>query len=273
MKKLAGTVLCLVLMLSAGMAMADPMPELSADGHKAFDALINGEATVENCAEGEQACPVKLAALHEKMRAKHAENEACKSEFRYSFHDIDCGGDGVPDLLIDYRGLCLYDYSENEISGTYVMIYRDAQGKYRVGNEVEYWERSSFEISNRSFYGTYGSCGADCFINESGYFDKQCKSKKLLVIDHPNEMSELHLPGVENEGISPVVIDGKTYYHFLSEDIKDAQVLKYRRNYSSIKRYCPKMFQKSFDIASLLLTSDEEGKLLEAAQKAHIPAK
>ena len=270
MKKLTGIVLCLGVMMSSGFAMAEPQVSLSPEGHKIFDALINGEATVDNCVAGDTNCTVKLAALHDQMLARHNENDACKSKFSYTLQEIDCGGDGVPDLLIDYHGMCTYDFSEQEVSGVYVMIYRDAQGNYHVGNEVEYWERSSFNIHDRSFYGSFGSCGADCFIMESGVFDKQCKNIELLKIDHSSFEDELFLPGMSEEGIVPVEIDGKIYYRFLSDEIKDEQILAFHRDYSRIKRYSPKKFHKSFDIASRLLTKDKEAELLKAAQKARL---
>lgn len=269
MKEFIVIFLSIFLTLFGSFALAEPLPALTPNAHKSFDALINGQLSVDRCAAGEQPCPVKLNEIHDQMRARHEENEACKSEFRYDLYEIDCGADGVPELLIDYHGMCIYDYSESEISGIYLMIYRDEQGNYRVGSEEEYWERSSFDITERSFYDVSGSCGADCFVAEKGFIDKQCRRRPFYKIDQNGDSSEkiYILTDSGEQELVNVVIGDKSYYHFIS-DVDDKQILSMRRSYSPIKRYCPKTFRKIFDIIPLVLTEKEEKQLLDAAKKA-----
>ncbi|MBQ4360031.1 MAG: hypothetical protein II767_07225 [Proteobacteria bacterium] len=270
MKKLLGIFagICLCVCASEGRA-EETLPELSKAGHEAFDDLIEGRAMLERCAEGDKPCPLKLTELHKKIRAEYSVNDQCKAQFRYHFYEIDCGADGVPDLLLQYRGTCIYDRGEDENSGRDIMIYRDGNGKYRVGSEVEFWERSTFEFTDRSFYRAYGSCGADCFISESGFFDSKCQQQKISYVYHDGGDDETLRVETEREVLVllKVLIDGKGYYRFWY-NVEDSEVLALRQVAARIERFVPKAFRGSFDVVPKILVEEEEARLIEAAKAA-----
>ena len=146
MKKLLGIFagICLCVCASEGRA-EETLPELSKAGHEAFDDLIEGRAMLERCAEGDKPCPLKLTELHKKIRAEYSVNDQCKAQFRYHFYEIDCGADGVPDLLLQYRGTCIYDRGEDENSGS--------EARWSFGREVHLSSRIAHFIEHTAHVG------------------------------------------------------------------------------------------------------------------------
>ncbi len=270
MKKILGVIAGICLCVCAGEGRAEEvLSELSDAGHKAFDDLIEGKAMLDRGAACEKSYMIKLSDLHKQIRAEYAENTGCEAAFRYHFYEIDCGADGKPDLLLQYRGTCIYDRGAEEASGRDILIYRDDAGGYRVGSDVEFWERSSFEFTDRSFYSAYGSCGADCFISETGFLDSSCERQKVSYVSHDGDDDEtLRVETFRDVYVLlNLMIDGKGYYRFLY-GVEDSEVLALRRTAARIERFLPKAFRTTSGIASKILTEGEVDRLIEAAKAA-----
>ena len=260
MKKLLGIFagICLCVCASEGRA-EETLPELSKAGHEAFDDLIEGRAMLERCAEGDKPCPLKLTELHKKIRAEYSVNDQCKAQFRYHFYEIDCGADGVPDLLLQYRGTCIYDHGEDENSGRNIMIYRDGNGKYRVGSEVEFWERSSFEFTDRSFYSADGSCGAECHSTEIGFIDNACKIKKISTVNYNSDENIAIDLSDRIVRLADVKIQDTSYYSLagVSPEDADNMILSARQASEHFNKFLPDVFKIDINMMNKILTTNE----------------
>ncbi|MBR4985942.1 MAG: hypothetical protein IKY83_09415 [Proteobacteria bacterium] len=244
----------------AGSAFAEEaLAELSAAGHAVFDDLIEGRASLERCAEGDKACAIKLEELHKKIRAEYAANAPCEAQFRYHFYEIDCGADELPDLLLQYRGTCIYDRSADEMSGRNIMIYRDGNGKYRVGSEVEFWERSSFEFTDRSFYRAYGSCGAECHSTEIGFIDDACKIKKISTLNYNSDENIAIVLSDRMVQLADVTIQDTSYYSLadMSPEDADRMILSARQVSKHLNKFLPDVFKIDMNMMNNILTTNE----------------
>ena len=281
MKKLIGIVICGLLLCFAGVAQAEPTAGLSKDGMKSFKALIDGKASVQindewlaekACADGAKTCEATLSEIKEKLKAYYQKNyDSCPVPFTQSMYEVDCGADGSPDLLITYRGTCLYDHSLNEQSGVYVFVYHAEDGTYHTGFVEEYWERSSIDIDKAS-YRKFGSCGADCFIAEEGTFDKSCHEQKYYFLNHDGMGMRVVMPAGIAEFV-PVMIDGKYYYRLFGNSDEAELGQSVRQITAGYDRMLPKAFRSDRGIVSRIVTEDEEKRLLDAAREAHKPTK
>lgn len=276
-------------MVLAGSAFAEPQGGLSKAGHKAFDDLINGKASVEirdsglaNEICGETTpCVAKLSAVHEAFDARYKKDngDSCAAPFRYDFREIDCGLDGAPDLWVQYRGACIYDYSEAEESGNHVVITRDKDGASLLVQSIDYWERNTFEFYEKAYYKRHGACGATCFSDEIGFMGDACQMKQLYLLDYDvvDEDEAFHI-GSPEIGIELVEISilGNKYYRFFGDinDKTEKELIENgRKAVTVLNPLLPKVFKMDETIFDKILTSKALDREIDAAKASCKPAK
>lgn len=274
-------------MVLAGSAFAEPQGGLSKAGHKAFDDLINGKASVEirdsglaNEICGETTpCVAKLSAVHEAFNARYKKDngDSCAAPFRYDFREIDCGLDGAPDLWVQYRGACIYDYSEAEESGNHVVITRDKDGAYLLVQSIDYWERNTFEFYEKAYYKRHGACGATCFSDEIGFMGDACQMKQLYLLDYDvvDEDEAFHI-GSPEIGIELVEISilGNKYYRFFGDinDKAEKELIENgRKAVTVLNPLLPKVFKMDETIFDKILTSKALDREIDAAKASCKP--
>lgn len=85
----------------------------------------------------------------------------------YEYRFIDCGKDGNPELVIDFK------FISGDLFGLRCVI-KDINGELCFCFDNDYWSRSDFEIDDNGVITSYGSGGATDHYNGASFLDADC---------------------------------------------------------------------------------------------------
>lgn len=98
---------------------------------------------------------------------------------------IDCGNDGVKELVICFNGIDVYAAND---SSTLVYVIKYIEGELALCYSYETWPRSYTEINEYGYYESAGSSGATNHSFESGIIDKDGNVKSIVYIESEFEL-------------------------------------------------------------------------------------
>lgn len=188
--------------------------ELSLD---AYEKFINNEAKVsfdrfrpKN--DMEEALYNKgneytLSEVLDKVTASYLINSENKKVQSIDYSYIDCGKDGVNELLLRFHGMGIYGM-EDDSTLVYVIKYIDQ--KLSLCYCYETWARSEATMNEYGYYQSSGSGGASNHIAEYGLIDKDGTWQFIVSIESELDINQLtwseklgQLPAVaEEKGIT-----------------------------------------------------------------------
>lgn len=123
---------------------------------------------------------------------------------------IDCGKDGVNELVLRFNGMDIYDKDDDS---TVVYIIKCIDGKLSLCYSYETWARCYASINVYGYYQSAGSNGASNHGSEDGVIDKDGNWHPIVYIESETDINQLtwidelkQLPKVaETKGISDVI--------------------------------------------------------------------
>lgn len=104
----------------------------------------------------------------------------------YSY--IDCGNDGVKELIIRFNGMDIY--SEDDDS-TLVYIIKYINGKLNLCYYYETWPRSDSWVNEYGYYISVGSGGASNHVAEYALIDKEGNWQPIVYIESETDINQM----------------------------------------------------------------------------------
>lgn len=153
--------------------------------------------------------------------------EGIKPDLKVSYSYLDCGQDGVPELLLRAEGFEMYD-------GQIVIKY--IGDKLEIKGFYESWDRSQTVINSAGFFQNGGSGGASTHMCDFGYFDANAdlhmtvsiwdQSADYKTMDPKLRAFDEFYKGNEGTGavvekVSPEGADPYYTYSFFGDDVDE----------------------------------------------------
>ena len=118
----------------------------------------------------------------------------------YSY--IDCGKDGVNELVLRFNGMDIYD-KDDDSTLVYIIKYIDEKLSFCYNYET--WARSDSTMNKYGYYQSSGSNGASNYSTEYSVIDKDGNWKPIVFIE--NELSIEQLAWSDELGQIPIVAE------------------------------------------------------------------
>ena len=116
---------------------------------------------------------------------KYSTNKKIKN-IDYSY--IDCGKDGVNELVLRLNGMNIYDKDDDS---TLVYIIKYIDGKLSLCYYYETWARSDSTINEYGYYQSGGSNGASNHSTDYGLIDKNGNWQPIVSIESETDINQL----------------------------------------------------------------------------------
>ena len=120
----------------------------------------------------------------------------------YSY--IDCGKDGVKELVLRFNGMNIYSQDDDS---TLVYIIKYIDGKLVLCFSYETWARSESSINEFGYYGSQGSGGASNYGESYGLVDKDGNWQFIVSISREYDINQLFWP--EEIARIPIIAEKK----------------------------------------------------------------
>lgn len=120
----------------------------------------------------------------------------------YSY--IDCGKDGVRELVLRFKGMNIYSQDDDS---TLVYIIKYKEEKLVLCFSYETWARSESSINEFGYYGSQGSGGASNHGESYGFVDKDGNWQFIVSISREFDINQLFWP--EEIAKIPIVAEKK----------------------------------------------------------------
>lgn len=148
-----------------------------------------------------------LSDVLDTVTASYFEYSTNKKIESIDYSCIDCGKDGVHELVLRFNGMDIYD-KDDDSSLVYIIKYID--GKLSLCYYYETWARSESTMNEYGYYQSGGSNGASNHGTEYGLIDKDGNWQSIVYIESETDINQLawsdqlgQLPVLaEEEGIS-----------------------------------------------------------------------
>ncbi len=148
-----------------------------------------------------------LSEVLDKVTAYYFENSTNKKIKYIDYNYIDCGRDGVNELVLRLNGMDIYE-RDDESTLVYIVKYMD--GKLSLCYCYETWARSESTMNEYGYYQSGGSGGASNYIMEYSLIDKDGNWQFIVSIESELDINQLawlddlgQIPKVaETKGIS-----------------------------------------------------------------------
>lgn len=119
----------------------------------------------------------------------------------YSY--IDCGKDGVNELVLRFNGMNIYEPDDDS---TLVYIIKYIDGKLSLCYYYETWARCDASIDEYGSFQSGGSNGASNHSNEYGLIDKEGNWQSIVYIESETDINQLTL----SDGLEQIPLVAET---------------------------------------------------------------
>lgn len=160
-----------------------------------FDRIMPVEASFERTDLFKKGSEYTLLEVLDIVTAYYLEYSTNKKIDFIDYSYIDCGKDGVKELVLRFHGMDIYSGDDDS---TLVYIIKHIDGKLSLCYYYETWARSESVINEYGYYWSGGSNGASNHGYNYGLIDKDGNWQSIVYIEYETDLNQLtYVEGLE----------------------------------------------------------------------------